>query len=45
LVEEAAAAAESMMEQAEELMNVVSVFSIDDEVSSKVVRRLMLPSY
>ena len=31
LVEEAAAAAESMMEQANELMNAVSVFSIDDD--------------
>ena len=31
LVEEAAAAAESMMEQANELMYAVSVFSIDDD--------------
>ena len=31
LVEEAAAAAESMMEQANELMNAVSVFSIDED--------------
>jgi methyl-accepting chemotaxis protein len=37
LVEEAAAAAESMMEQADELMNTMSVFSIDNHhVSNKV---------
>jgi methyl-accepting chemotaxis protein len=33
LVEEAAAAAESMMEQADELMNAVSVFQLDGEDS------------
>jgi len=31
LVEEAAAAAESLMEQAEELMNAVSVFTLDEK--------------
>jgi methyl-accepting chemotaxis protein len=36
LVEEAAAAAESMMEQADELMNTMSVFSIDNHVSKKI---------
>ena len=35
LVEEAAAAAESMMEQADELMNAVSVFKLDGEVQNK----------
>ena len=34
LVEEAAAAAESMMEQANELMNAVSVFSIDEHAKT-----------
>jgi methyl-accepting chemotaxis protein len=34
LVEEAAAAAESLMEQADELMNAVSVFQLDDSVGS-----------
>jgi methyl-accepting chemotaxis protein len=33
LVEEAAAAAESMMEQADELMNAVSVFQLEGENS------------
>jgi len=33
LVEEAAAAAESLMEQADELMNAVSVFQLDGETS------------
>lgn len=36
LVEEAAAAAESMMEQADELMNVMDVFSLDSQEGSKV---------
>jgi len=45
LVEEAAAAAESMMEQAEELMNVVSVFSIDDERTGNRPRTLLLANY
>ena len=35
LVEEAAAAAESMMEQADELMNAVSVFQLEGQASSK----------
>ncbi|MFZ3088228.1 MAG: hypothetical protein WA123_09225, partial [Methylotenera sp.] len=35
LVEEAAAAAESMMEQANELMNAVSVFRTEDEISER----------
>ena len=35
LVEEAAAAAESLMEQADELMNAVSVFHLEGEVSKK----------
>jgi methyl-accepting chemotaxis protein len=35
LVEEAAAAAESLMEQADELMNAVSVFQLEGEVSEK----------
>lgn len=35
LVEEAAAAAESLMEQADELMNAVSVFSLEDNNSYK----------
>lgn len=45
LVEEAAAAAESMMEQAEELMNAISVFTIDEESSSHQAKRLLLSSY
>jgi methyl-accepting chemotaxis protein len=40
LVEEAAAAAESMMEQADELMNTMSVFSLED--NSKVYKPLHL---
>ena len=36
LVEEAAAAAESMMEQADELMNVMDVFSIDSQQTGNV---------
>ena len=35
LVEEAAAAAESMMRQANELMNAVSVFRTEDEISER----------
>lgn len=42
LVEEAAAAAESMMDQAEELMNAVSVFSIEDGRSQNRSRMLLL---
>jgi methyl-accepting chemotaxis protein len=38
LVEEAAAAAESMMEQADELMNAVSVFQLDGEDSQNAGR-------
>jgi methyl-accepting chemotaxis protein len=37
LVEEAAAAAESLMEQADELMNAVSVFQIEGQASKKHV--------
>lgn len=44
LVEEAAAAAESMMDQAEELMSAVSVFSLEDQVSASP-RRLLLSKY
>ena len=40
LVEEAAAAAESLMEQAEELMNTVSVFSLEGNSSTKKPHRL-----
>jgi methyl-accepting chemotaxis protein len=39
LVEEAAAAAESMLEQADELMNAVSVFRLEGESQSKSVER------
>jgi methyl-accepting chemotaxis protein len=42
LVEEAAAAAESMMDQAEELMNAVSVFSIEDVQTHSRSRMLLL---
>ena len=35
LVEEAAAAAESLMEQAEELMNAVSVFTLEENAFQK----------
>lgn len=42
LVEEAAAAAESMMDQAEELMNAVSVFSIEDVQTQNRSRMLLL---
>lgn len=42
LVEEAAAAAESMMDQAEELMNAVSVFSIEDGNVQHQPRLLLL---
>ncbi|NOU40189.1 MAG: methyl-accepting chemotaxis protein [Methylotenera sp.] len=42
LVEEAAAAAESMMDQAEELMNAVSVFSIEDVQTHNRSRMLLL---
>ncbi|MDO9232804.1 MAG: methyl-accepting chemotaxis protein [Methylotenera sp.] len=42
LVEEAAAAAESMMDQAEELMNAVSVFSIEDVQTRSRSRMLLL---
>lgn len=45
LVEEAAAAAESMMDQAEELMNAVSVFSIDEDNRHVKPKLLMLGSY
>jgi methyl-accepting chemotaxis protein len=41
LVEEAAAAAESMMDQAEELMNAVSVFSIKDDNTQYQPRMLL----
>ncbi|NOU26193.1 MAG: chemotaxis protein, partial [Methylotenera sp.] len=40
LVEEAAAAAESMMEQADELMNAVSVFQLEGEVTRSNDRRV-----
>lgn len=45
LVEEAAAAAESMMEQAEELMRTVSVFSIDEDTNTGRSVPLMLTGY
>ncbi len=45
LVEEAAAAAESMMEQAEELMRTVSVFSIDEEINTGRSGTLLLTGY
>jgi len=48
LVEEAAAAAESMMEQADELMNAVSVFQLEGQTSSKhsasQVERRVIPN-
>ncbi|WP_019898279.1 methyl-accepting chemotaxis protein [Methylotenera mobilis] len=40
LVEEAAAAAESMMEQADELMNAISVFQLGSHSESKVSRNV-----
>jgi methyl-accepting chemotaxis protein len=40
LVEEAAAAAESMMEQADELMNAISVFQLGSHGESKVSRNV-----
>ncbi len=43
LVEEAAAAAESMMEQADELMNAVSVFQLDDSVQNNRHLRTLAP--
>ncbi|HRA27999.1 MAG TPA: methyl-accepting chemotaxis protein [Acinetobacter johnsonii] len=45
LVEEAAAAAESMMDQAEELMSAVSVFSIDDHQTRHTSKVLLLGKY
>lgn len=45
LVEEAAAAAESMMEQAEELMRAVSVFSIDEGANTRRSGPLLLTGY
>ncbi len=45
LVEEAAAAAESMMDQAEELMSAVSVFSIDENQSKYTSKVLLLGKY
>jgi methyl-accepting chemotaxis protein len=44
LVEEAAAAAESLMEQADELMNAVSVFTIDDNNKGRDSKLLRLSS-
>ncbi|MDD2834068.1 MAG: methyl-accepting chemotaxis protein [Methylotenera sp.] len=42
LVEEAAAAAESMMEQAEELMNAISVFTLEDDNANRPSKMLLL---
>ena len=43
LVEEAAAAAESMMEQADDLMNAVSVFQLDSDMQNKRVAKTSKP--
>jgi methyl-accepting chemotaxis protein len=44
LVEEAAAAAESMLEQADELVNAVSVFQIDNGAQSRNLRTIAAPA-
>jgi len=45
LVEEAAAAAESLMEQSEQLFNAVSVFVLDEEDVAYTSQRLVSNGY